>query len=101
MRDMGNPFTEETGELVALDTKQLMSEEVFNRIDSIHAEGEKYYKEFVADVLYHHNKPISSPIHRQNHTLFRDHSSSKSNSKQKMSDLKQNEQLLEGCTSPV
>ena len=94
MRDMGNPFTEETGELVALDTKQLMSEDVVNRMDSIHAEGEKYYKEFVADVLYHHNKPISSPIHRQNHTIFRDNSSSKSKSKQKMSDLKQNVQLL-------
>ena len=63
-------------------------------MDSIHAEGGKYYQEFVADVLYHHNKPISSSIHRQNHTLFRDHSSSKSKSKQKMSDLKQNVQLL-------
>ena len=41
MRDMGNSFTEETGELVALDTKQLMSEDVINRMDYIHAEGEK------------------------------------------------------------
>ena len=65
-----------------------------NRMNSFHAEWEKYYKEFVADVLYHHNKPISSSIHRQNHTIFGDHSSSNSKSKQKMSDLKQNLQLL-------
>ena len=51
MWDMGNPFTEKTGELVALDPKQLMSEDVVNRMDSIHAEGGKYYKEFVAYVF--------------------------------------------------
>ena len=68
---------------------------VVNRMVSIHAEGGKYYKEFVAGVLYHHNKPpISSSIHRQNHTIFRDHSSSNSKSKEKMSNLKQNVQLL-------
>ena len=44
MQDMGNPFTEETGELVELDTKQLMSEDVVNRMDSIHAEGESITK---------------------------------------------------------
>ena len=74
--------------------KTLMSMDVVNRINSFHAEGEKYYKEFVDDVLYHHNKPISSSIHRQNHTIFGDHSSSKSKSKEKMSNLKQNVQLL-------
>ena len=80
--------------VVALNTKELMSEDVVNRMDSIHAEGEKYYKEFIADILYHHNKPISSSIHHQNNTIFRDHSSSKSKSKHKISDLKQNVQLL-------
>ena len=71
-----------------------MSKDVVNRMDSIHAEGEKYYKEFVDDVLYHHNKLISSSIHRQNHTILGDHSSSNSKSKQKMINLKQNLQLL-------
>ena len=69
-----------------------MSEDVVNRMDSIRAEGD--YKEFVADVLCHHNKPISISVHRQNHTIFRNHSSPKPKSKQKMSDLEQNVQLL-------
>ena len=74
--------------------KTTNGKDVFNRMDSFHAEGGKYYKEFVADVLYHHNKPISSSIHRQNHTIFGDHSSSISKSKQKIINLKQNLQPL-------
>ena len=52
IREMGNPFAEDTGELVAL------SDKIIQRMDSIQSVGEEKYQEYVDNVLASCNKPI-------------------------------------------
>ena len=96
IREMGNPFAEDTGELIALDTKIILTDILVQRMDNIRDIGEEKYQEYVEHVLRSSDKPISASIPRVNHQIFSDCISSKRNSKEKqqVKDLKQNVQLL-------
>ena len=77
IREMGNPFAEDTGELIALDTKRILTDILVQRMDSIRDIGEDKYQEFVEHVLHSSDKPISASIPRVNHQIFSDCISSK------------------------
>ena len=96
IREMGNPFAEDTGELIALDAKRILTDILVQRMDSIRDIGEEKYQEYVEHVLRSTDKPISASIPRVNHQIFSDCISSKRKSKEKqqVKDLKQNIQLL-------
>ena len=73
MEDMGNPFLEETRDLLTLDTKYLMSEDVVETIASIREIGNAQYETYVDERLRNPNKPIADNIHKNNLPLFGTH----------------------------
>ena len=93
---MGNPFAEDTGELIALDTKRILTDILVQRMDRIRDIGEQKYQEYVEHVLRSCDKPVSASIPRVNHQIFSDCISPKRKlkEKQQVKDLKQNVQLL-------
>ena len=80
---MGNPFTEDSGDLLALDTKNVMDANVVRRMRGIKSTGQREYKNFVDQRLLSHEKTISDTIKRINSVLFSDVSSLKRKSKDK------------------
>ena len=70
---MGNPFLEETRDLLTLDTKYLMSEDVVETIASIREIGNAQYETYVDERLRNPNKPIADNIHKNNLPLFGTH----------------------------
>ena len=60
--EMGNPFSEDSGNLIQLDSSTVMPEEVVNAIKTVESVGIKQYKDFVAQRLETSSKPWSATI---------------------------------------
>ena len=97
--ELGNPFLEDKGDLLTLDTKKIMSEEVIKTVNTIEENGKKQYKTFVSERIIASqnssssntikNSSLSDTINKNNYPLF-----SKSSRKQQ-SKIKQQMKCLE------
>ena len=70
MEDLGNPFKEDSGDLLALDTKDIMPSEVVESVKNIKKIGQSQYKAFVTKRMVERTKPITHPIKRNKLPLF-------------------------------
>ena len=67
---MGKPFTEDSTELIVLDTKEIMSECVGQAIKTAKQKGQSQYSQFVEERLVKCSKATTDTIHRNKLSLF-------------------------------
>ena len=70
LEEMGNPFTEDSTELIVLDTKEIMPECVFQAIKTAKQKGQSQYYTFVEEKLVKCSKARTDTIHRNKLPLF-------------------------------
>ena len=70
IEEMGNPFTEDSGDLLALDSRDIADPAVTDTVRRIEKIGEEQYETFVKERLVNQTKPISDPIKKNNLPLF-------------------------------
>ena len=70
LEDMGSPFTEDSTELIVLDTKEIMSDCVVQAIKTAKQKGQSQYDQFVEERLDKCSKAITDTIHRNKLPLF-------------------------------
>ena len=81
---LGNPFADESEELLCLSTKVVASTEVVNTVVHAKEMGKAQYLEFVHERLMQRSKPLSDPIKLNRVALFRN----QNKSTQRTKDLK-------------
>ena len=91
MEEMGNPFTENTSDLLVLDSRNIADAAVVDVVQQIEKLGLNQYEAYVEDRLVKQCIPISNPIKRNNLHLFsRPPVKRKSNKQLQLSALKNN-----------
>ena len=70
IEELGNPFKEDSGDLLALDTKDIMATEVVESIKNIKTIGQDQHKAFVAERMIECTRPITDPIKRNKLPIF-------------------------------
>ena len=70
LEEMGNPFTEDSTELIVLDTKEIMPECVVQAIKTAKQKGQSQYDQFVEERLVKCSKAITDTIHQNKLPLF-------------------------------
>jgi len=81
--EMGNPFLEESQDLLVLDTKDIMDASVAETVRKVESLGEDQYKSFVDERLDQPTKPITDTLPKNKLPLF-SRPPVKTQSKQKM-----------------
>ncbi|WAQ98989.1 hypothetical protein MAR_023362 [Mya arenaria] len=95
IEDMGNPFLEESADLLVLDTKDIVSESVVKTVRNIEQIGVKAYDAYVEQRLVKAEKPISDPIAKQQLPLFsRPQKKNPSRSQLQVADLEVDRELM-------
>ena len=72
--ELGNPFSEEGEELMAIHSKEIMDSSVVNTVRNARKIGEEQFKTFMNERLVERNKPITEPIKKNNLPTFNVHS---------------------------
>ena len=72
INEMGNPFTEDNGDLLTLDTKVIMNSDVVNTVKNVRALGEEQYNRFVKERFEKRSKSIKELIRKNKLPLFSD-----------------------------
>lgn len=67
---MGNPFLEDSKELLVLDTKDIMPETVVESVKTAHMIGQSQYDKYAQEILQDCSKSITDRIHRNSLPLF-------------------------------
>ena len=68
---MGNPFMEDSEDLVVLDNKEILgSDAVAVKLHTVEEVGAKRYADFVAERLVNRSKSLYDPIKRNNLAVF-------------------------------
>ena len=67
---MGNPFCEDSKDLLVLDSRDLADTAVINTLHQIEQLGQEQYDTYVSERLIYQTKPITDPIKRNNLPLF-------------------------------
>ena len=70
MEGFGNPFNEESKDLIFLDTKFVADEDGVSRIQQMEDLGKKQCDAFIAERLMQRKKPLQDPITRNKLSLF-------------------------------
>ena len=70
LEDIGSPFTEDTTEVIVLDTKEIIPECVVQAIKTAKQKGQSQYDQFVEERLVKCSKAITDTIHRNKLPLF-------------------------------
>ena len=70
MEEMGNPFLEESKDLLRVDTRDIVDSAVASAIYQAEEIGKKQYQTFVTERLLERSKPLSEPITRNKLSLF-------------------------------
>ena len=70
IEEMGNPFTEDSSDLLALDSRDIADPAVIDTVRQIEKLGEEQYDAYVKERLISQTKPISDPIKKNNLPLF-------------------------------
>ena len=68
--EFGNPFKEDSCDLLVLDTKDIMSKSVIKSVKDVLQVGKTQYKTFVRERFVLRSKPISDPITMNKLSLF-------------------------------
>ncbi|PIK38150.1 hypothetical protein BSL78_25015 [Apostichopus japonicus] len=93
--EMGNPFLEETNDLLKLDTKDIVDQAVAVAVCQAEKIGQQQYDDFVTERLQDQSTPISQPIRKNKLLLFsRPPVRLKSSSKLQVSSLKSDVSLF-------
>ena len=69
--DMGNPFCENSSDLLVLDTRDVAEKTIADGIHTIENIVQKQYDAYVRKRLIDQMRPISDPIKRNNIPLFK------------------------------
>ena len=89
IEDMGNPFIDESDDLLVLDTRDLADPSVVNTMRNLKKTGQEQYDTFVTERLVTQTRPVNDPIKRNNFPLFsRPPIREKSRAKHQLSSLK-------------
>ena len=100
--EMGNPFTEEGLELVAINTKDVMDAAVVNSVKRVSKIGEEQFKNFVKERFIDRSKPITDPLKKNNLATFSTQGKKTlSKDKAKVEVLKEDCACFQGCTQLV
>ena len=92
---MGNPFLDDSNELLALDTRNVLGESVVNTVRKIHSLGNDQYAKYCKEVLTDRTRSIDEPIKKNSLPLFsHPHPKSKSKAAGKTSSLKRDVALF-------
>ncbi len=67
---MGNPFAENSKDLLVLDSRDLADPAVIDTLRQIKSLGQEQYDTYVNERLVNQTKPITDPIKRNNLQLF-------------------------------
>ena len=86
--ELGNPFEEMHGDLLALDTRDCTVPSIITAFDKLKEHGSTQYKNFIKNVLLSNKQSIHDPIKRNEFQLFKE---------PKRRSVKQNDQNL--CNS--
>lgn len=70
MEEMGNPFLEETTDLLRLHTRDIMDPKVVSAVRQAEEIGQQQYQAFVTDRLLERSTPISETIKKNMLSLF-------------------------------
>ena len=70
MEDLGNPFLEESQDLIVLDTKEIAGSAAVTNLRQIEAIGMEQCNTFIAERLINRKKSLYDPIKRNNLRLF-------------------------------
>ena len=71
IEDKGNPFMEDSEDLVVLDNKEIQgSDAVAVKLRTVEEVGAKQYADFVAEHLVNRSKSLYDPIKRNNLAVF-------------------------------
>ena len=70
IEEMGNPFMEETEDLLVLDTKEIMSSDAVVRLRKVEEVGMAQYESFITERLVQRSKSLYDPIKRNDLGIF-------------------------------
>ena len=70
IEEIGNPFTEDSSDLLTLDGRDIAHAAVIDTVRQIEKLGEEQYDAYVKERLVSQTKPISDPIKKNNPPLF-------------------------------
>ena len=70
MEGMGNPYLEESPDLLVLDTRDIMDEKVAETVRTIEIAGDHQYSQFVEERILKKDKSIFDPIPKNKFPLF-------------------------------
>lgn len=90
----GNPFEENTTDLVTLDNKVCVDESAAASVRTLESTGQEQYMAFKTDVLDSNNTPLTAPIKRNKLLLFHEEKTQKKTAlKSKVQHFKQHAEL--------
>ncbi len=70
IKEMGNPFCDDSKDLLVLDNRDLADPAIITTVRQIEKLGQEQYETFVNERLVNQTKPITDPIKRNNLPLF-------------------------------
>ena len=70
IKDLGNPFLEDSGDILVLDTKGILDQAVAKTFREIEKLGQDQYDSFVTQRLIERTTPLSDPIPKNRLILF-------------------------------
>ena len=92
--DMGNPFLEDSGDMLTLDTKVIMNKDAIRTVNAVEEIGQRQFSESVEDRLkIASTKPLSDIVSKNKLALF-----SKSQTRQRSRSKEQVASLNTNCT---
>ena len=100
IEEMGSPFTENSSDLLALDSRDIANSAVIDTVRQIEKLGEEQYDAYVKERLVSQTKPISDPIKKNNLPPFsRPPVREKTKSQLQVTSLRNDRSHFLGCTS--
>ena len=73
--DMGNPFLEDSDDLLRLDNRYILGEDAISSVRKAEELGQSQYNEFVVERLEEQRKPLNDPVMKNKLPLFKSTSS--------------------------
>ena len=70
IEDLGNPFMEESGDLLVLDSRDIADPAIVTTVRGIEKKGHDQYDSFVTDRLVERTSPVSDTISKNSMPLF-------------------------------
>ena len=88
LEELGNPFEEESTDLIVLDTKVVADKDGMSRMQQIEELGRKQCEAYISERITHRKKPLSDPITRNKLSFFSTPHKKTSKAQQQLSSMK-------------